>query len=532
MHARLCHHQGLVLNMDRAETMVQTIFQGVGRQYFEVDMTVTAECNLDLQDYLHLQFLPSVKDDPILAASCDHNCLLLLLKIMMWDEFEEEIWKDGEQRKAAWRIKQKHVPTELGGILKSLDEVVREHHSNVKKLLEEMPHTFTVVKVLLNGPGFSPKQSKYFLFLSSNNYSYLAFFVQMIRAMTQWEKLAAFIERLMKDATEQSQHSKMEAILAYQTFCWSLVYIPEAKRLGAWDNPILHCIWLMALHDDGSFMDATNLTLLLMKLKYFCRLVTLYKALACQESWDETEDAVDWVGRLHNLALKLGTPTTFNMVWELQQVASALAYSQVQDPNVFIDPAYIWISIGTEMLHLDHLRNEWPNMSKLHIVNDLGKTDRGYSFLEEAWFSNRQHEFFLSLVQNWKLGSFSRNSHWNWDETAIKEFLHQSDRMWANVIHMLFIGTQLSTHVAQFLQIQLRNADWPQNLIIQGKEAMFLGRYSKTTHVKGRDNCIPAFLAGPLRDLLLVLLGGGQRKTQAILAGVIYGEESRSLYRT
>ncbi|KAF8131379.1 hypothetical protein EV363DRAFT_1329892 [Boletus edulis] len=567
-HARLRHRQGLALNTDRAETMVQTIFQGVGRQYFEVDVTATAESNLDLRDYLRLQFLPSVKGDPILAAGSDRD-RPPLLKITMWDEFEEEIRKDGEQRKAAWRIKQKHAPTELGGILKSLDEVVREHHSHVKKLLEETPHAFTVAKVLLNGPGFSPEQSKYFRFLSGDNYSYVAFFVQMIRAMvrkerghefkmtfvyteTQREKLAAFIERLVKDATEQSQHSKTEAILAYQMFCWSLVYIPEAKRLGAWDNPIRRCIWLMALRDDGSFMDATNLTPLLAKLKYFCRLVTLYEALGCQEPRDETEDAVDRVGRLHDLALKLGTPTTFNMVWELQQVASALAYSQVQDPNVFVDPGYTWISIGTETLHLDRLRSgmatliqeakaaflylarrdEWPNMSELHIVDDLGKTDRGYSFLEEAPFSNRRHEFFLSSVQNWKLGSFSRNGHWNWDETAIKEFLHRSDRMWANVIHVLFIGTQLSTRVAQFLQIQLRNADRPRNLIIQGKEAMFLGRYSKTTHTKGRDNCIPAFLAEPLRDLLLVLLGGGQRETQAILAGVIYGEESRSLYRT
>lgn len=156
-HARLRHHQGLALNTDREETMVQTIFQGVGRQYFEVDVTATAESNLDLRDYLRLQFLPSVKGDPILAAG-SHRDRPPLLKITMWDEFEEEIRKDSEQRKAAWRIKQKHAPTELGGILKSLDEVVKEHHSHVKKLLQETPHAFTVAKVLLNGPGFSPEQ--------------------------------------------------------------------------------------------------------------------------------------------------------------------------------------------------------------------------------------------------------------------------------------------------------------------------------------------------------------------------------------
>jgi hypothetical protein len=110
---------------------------------------------------------------------------------------------------------------------------------------------------------------------------------------TQREKLRALIEHLVKDASEQSQDSKMEVILAYQTFCWSLVYIPEVKTLGAWDNPIWHFIWLMALRDDRSFIDATSLTPLLAKLKYFCRLVTLYEALACMEPRDETEDAVE-----------------------------------------------------------------------------------------------------------------------------------------------------------------------------------------------------------------------------------------------
>ncbi|KAG6370233.1 hypothetical protein JVT61DRAFT_12388 [Boletus reticuloceps] len=289
--------------------MVQTIFQALGRLYFEVDTTATIVSDLDMREYLRLQFLPSVKEDPIFAAGSDRD-RPPLLKITLWDEFQGEIRRDGEQRKAAWRIKQKHKPTEHGGILKSLDDVVTEHHSRAKKLLQEMPHAFTIAKVLLNGPGFSPEQSKYFRFLSGDNDNYLASFVQMIRAMvrkesghefkmqfvftkTQREKLHSLIEHLVKDATEQSQDSKTEAVLAYQTFCWSLVYIPEAKKLGAWDNPIRRFIWLMALRDDGSFMDATSLTPLLAKLKYFCRLVTLYETLACEEPRDETEDIVE-----------------------------------------------------------------------------------------------------------------------------------------------------------------------------------------------------------------------------------------------
>lgn len=156
-HARLEHGQGLAHNTIRDETMVQTIFQGVGRQYFEVDVNATAESDFDMRDYLRLQFLPSVRGDSVLAAGSDWD-RPQLFKFMMWDEFHEDIRKDSEQRHAAWRIKQKHSPTEHKGIFKSLDKVVREHHSRAKKCLQQTPHAFTVAKVLLNGLGFSPER--------------------------------------------------------------------------------------------------------------------------------------------------------------------------------------------------------------------------------------------------------------------------------------------------------------------------------------------------------------------------------------
>ena len=151
---------------------------------------------------------------------------------------------------------------------------------------------------------------KYFCFLSGDNENYMAFFVQMVRAMvrkeqghefnmlflytkTQQEKLRSLIEHLAKDAAEKSLGSKKEAIQAYQMFCWSLVYTPESKRLRAWDNPVQRFIWVMALCDDGSFMDANTLTPLLAKLKYFCRTVTLYEALSRKEPGDNKEDTVE-----------------------------------------------------------------------------------------------------------------------------------------------------------------------------------------------------------------------------------------------
>ncbi|KAG6370335.1 hypothetical protein JVT61DRAFT_12288 [Boletus reticuloceps] len=63
--------------------MVQTIFRGVGRQYFEVDVTATAESDLDMRDYLRLQFLPSVKCSTLLEAGSDRD-RPPLLRLTMW----------------------------------------------------------------------------------------------------------------------------------------------------------------------------------------------------------------------------------------------------------------------------------------------------------------------------------------------------------------------------------------------------------------------------------------------------------------
>lgn len=72
---------------------------------------------------------------------------------------------------------------------------------------------------------------------------------------------------------------RMDALMAYQRFCWSLVCTHGEVVEERWRNPVQVFIWLMALRDDGSFIQASNLTPLLAKLKYFCRLTVLYEAL-------------------------------------------------------------------------------------------------------------------------------------------------------------------------------------------------------------------------------------------------------------
>lgn len=140
--------------------------------------------------------------------------------------------------------------------------------------------------------------------LPNENQTYGALFVQMARAMIRKTKghdllfdfeftdtQRSSVETLM-DALETSAKEKdteialLEAVATYQAFSWSLVHIPEFRSQTNWSSPIRHFIWLMALRDDGSFIQASDLTPLLAKLKYFCRLTVLYEGICGLEKED------------------------------------------------------------------------------------------------------------------------------------------------------------------------------------------------------------------------------------------------------
>ena len=141
--------------------------------------------------------------------------------------------------------------------------------------------------------------------LPQENESYSALFSQMIRTMVRLEtghqsklrykytalqkdRLDILVKYLHKDVQRKSKESETEAIGAYQAFCWSIVFSPGERSQKRWGNPIQRFIWLMALQEEGSFMQASDLTPLLAKLKYFCRLVTLHEALVgCDPGEDD-----------------------------------------------------------------------------------------------------------------------------------------------------------------------------------------------------------------------------------------------------
>ncbi|KAI9459287.1 hypothetical protein HD554DRAFT_2041944 [Boletus coccyginus] len=569
-HGREKHEGGTLATTKCRASKVQALFLGVGHVYFEVDPELTTSSDIDARNYLWAVFLQEADHDEVVAADGSRD-RPPLLNVTHWDEFMPEIRENIDQRRAARTLKGKHTLDEHEGIFDVLQRTVVAHHKTTRRELEHSANPFLLRKVLLNGPDFPTERSKrYFTVLSEDDNNYTRLFVQMVRAMVrarqghsciltfqytgcQAVQLDSLIECLKGAAQRPEVFHPMMVEQAYQAFCWSLVYSPGPETQSRWADPIERFIWLMALGDDGTFIQASDLTPVLAKLKYFCRITTLHEALVFKNGEKPSEGTIERVGHHHSLALRLDRLSTFNMISELQQFVTALALSQTKDPKVFVDPDFQWIKIKTDTLYLDALREgirelirwikgsfillsgdtAWPVQSQAsHIEDDVENSKRGYCFLEESPYREARHSFFLAAVERCRLGAFVRPREWAWDMAAVRSFLDRADDLWGHVIHLLYVGLHLSTRVTQFLQYQFRNADRPRNLVFQGAEGISITRYSKSTNAKWADACIPAFLSAPLREILLVLLGSGFREAQAILAELAYGREARWLYRT
>ncbi|KAG0695630.1 hypothetical protein DFH29DRAFT_1005302 [Suillus ampliporus] len=258
------------------------------------------------------------------------------------------------------------------------------------------------------------------------------------------------------------------------------------------------------------------------------------------------------IARVHEKVLSLGRPTTFNMIYEMQQYASSLAFNQTQEAKVFVDPDFKWITIGLGTMHLDKLREGIQDLmrdmtsryraltqsdnvvTKMpdQVKDDLTNATRGYSFMSEKPFFEKRHSLLLFLVEQYDLAMVDNAGRIAWNIPAVKELLRRTLLIWEPAYHLLYITTHISSRGTQFIDHQISNADRHRNLFMQGAEMFLLTGYSKKTSITDRDSCTPGFVPKDLAFWVLELLGGGLRTAEAILAGVAYGKDAEHLYRT
>jgi hypothetical protein len=240
------------------------------------------------------------------------------------------------------------------------------------------------------------------------------------------------------------------------------------------------------------------------------------------------------------------------MVYEMQQYASSVVFNQTREPNVYVDPDVKSITIGTNTMHMDKLREGIQRLFRecksryaalvndnfaLKVIpeevkDDLTNSTRGYSLASEEPFYKKRHALFLYLVDYYDLAMIDNAGRVAWNIPGIKELLRRSSRVWEPLYHLLFITTHISCRGTQFIDHKVSNADRHRNLFMQGREMFLLTGYSKKTSISDRDSCTPGFVPKDIALLVLEMLAGGLRNAEAILAGIAYGVQAEHVYRT
>ncbi|KAG2121482.1 hypothetical protein DEU56DRAFT_927410 [Suillus clintonianus] len=545
---------------------VQRLFTGVGGSFFEIGQKILPGARPNLKETLKATFLPAI-DVPLVVPADTERERTPLVKFMGWDKFQNDVRMNPAQRRAAEQIKKKHTEEEHGGIFPRLAIAIQDHFVRAATILDGHPQRLSLAKILIHGDAIPRESNSHWKPISAENSEYANFMLQLFRNIIRIHlgfaldfsfSLSALQTRRLEDlltVLRDEAASPRKRMIAYHDLAWSFVNTdPSLCATDHWGNPIQRAIWLRALRADGNFCEANILTPDLAKIKYLCNMTSLLEALMDKE--DETDsvhaDDNERVMQIHQQVLQLGRPHTFNIVYEMQQYASALALNQMKEPNVYVDPDVKSITIGTQTMQMDKLRqgiqdrvndltlryaaltNDNIMLTRMpdHVKDDLTNTRRGYSFMSEEPFYEKRHSLFFFLVQSHNLAMVDNEGRIAWNIPGIKEFLRRSLRVWEPLYHLLFIVTHISCRGTQFVDHQITNADRHRNLFMGGKEMFVLTAYSKKTGITDRDSCTPGFVPKDIAFWVLEMLGGGLRTAEAILAGVAYGKESEHLYRT
>ncbi|KAG6371342.1 hypothetical protein JVT61DRAFT_9538 [Boletus reticuloceps] len=218
------------------------------------------------------------------------------------------------------------------------------------------------------------------------------------------------------------------------------------------------------------------------------------------------------------------------MVVDLSKFATWLVLSERKDPKVMISKDYTSFTVGTQTMSLgkpreglqELINQVWKRYraiiqsepvvkGDLQAIDDSSNDLRGYSFLDEKLFCERRWTMFYRLVQQYDLANVDSHGILCWDVPQVKLLLEKCERLWDCMLHLLFITLGISTQVAQFVRLQVRNGNQQSNLQFWNGEMYFSTRDGKTSSTSGKDSCIPSFLPSQVASILLELIGGGLR---------------------
>ena len=152
-HERSQHMLGLLQALTRRKCMVQSLFQGIGKAYFEVVASEKQAGRSDLLEALsRVGASPDggVGEDAAIATDKGRTPPALL-RITGWAEHWPEVRASRALREKALALKGKRKEDELGGILQGLAAVVDQIFERGRSVLEGRGCKLTAQKMLMYG---------------------------------------------------------------------------------------------------------------------------------------------------------------------------------------------------------------------------------------------------------------------------------------------------------------------------------------------------------------------------------------------
>lgn len=241
----------------------------------------------------------------------------------------------------------------------------------------------------------------------------------------------------------------------------------------------------------------------------------------------------------------------YKYLYDVQRLVSTIAKTEVRPPNYWVSKDSLTYTVGRCSLHIDDLRRGIKDayeqlgvllkelVGDLHVdvdmkdvVDDISNTTRGYSFSSESPFAERQHQLFLRVVKEKKLGVVDAEGNFIWNKPAMRGWLLVAAKFWNTVAWLLVITAQVSTRMTQNMETTFCNDDHLRSIIIQGQEMILLLRNHKSSHLTERDSCTPSFVPPILAHYILQARLLGLREAEAIMVYHECGPEAAEIHRT
>ncbi|KIL54330.1 hypothetical protein M378DRAFT_182579, partial [Amanita muscaria Koide BX008] len=541
------------------KVMVQTLYTGVGKEFYIVNPSLTSSILEPLFNTLISSVLPSmtplVEEVPVEGREIPP-----FHRVTQWWDILGDVVKKQESRRQV--ITLAAVPTRAEEGLGKLPALCRTYLIQAQEASQKAGHT--IRKKLVPEADQDNQRSSYWRDLTTehslDNYSRdvarsLATYIRgalvlrnqpvfklPITAAGQADAQDLYNTLLHGEATWKSLHNLMKRL-------WELPELngPDTGR----STYLATFLAAAALHDDGSLMEPDSLSSLLSHLKYGARSFCMVEAMETQTCYESILEAVSSVvdHYLEGDSLK-----PFSQICDLSSYTASLLARQPKDPRVGWTQAMDIVSIDGEKVPLTLLRegiqNQLASLSKTilditgeaaipdwmsgdrHIVDRPREHAPGYTFLDDPSFLNAHHSLLRRLVEDpeWRIGVLDNSGHWMWNMSAALRFLTHSSKVVQTLMPVLQIicgkrGTELA-------DAKIRNTcSRSRNLYVQLGRLLFTGCYTKTSNLAGRDSYLPTQLpleiSQPLIHYLAVI-----RPVECILSRVVWGDQVGAMYRS